>query len=242
MKGKVIVSYSILVLLVVLGGLTVKTSQIQAATVVFKNEKEWKDVILDPTEEYSAYDTNKDGKLSAVEAKKVLGLTIKSAKGVNKLKYFPNIQYLYCGELGLKSLDVSKNTKLTVLVCEQNKLTELDVSKNKKLSELRCNSNKLKKLDVSKNKKLTGLYCNSNKLSKLDISKNKNLASLTCDSNELTEICVGNNNKKLYEIYCFENKIKYLDLSKTKNLTVLICDKSTEVKGAPENCYTQYKE
>lgn len=94
------------------------------------------------------YDSDKDGKLSeeewtVIENETVLFLatdafdhpgfdvkpveddaTIETLQGV---ELFPNITMLTCGGRGVKTLDISKNTKLEYLYCQNNNLTELDL-------------------------------------------------------------------------------------------------------------------
>ena len=64
---------------------------------------------------------------------------------------------------GIKSLDVSKNTALTMLICG-NELTSLDLRNNTALTYLDCEYNQLTNLDLSKNIALTMLRCGSNPL------------------------------------------------------------------------------
>jgi Leucine-rich repeat (LRR) protein len=98
-----------------------------------------------------------------------------------------NITNLFCGNILLTGLDVSKNTALTGLDCaECGGLTNLNVSKNTALTELNCTGNQLTGLDVSKNTALTELYCGENQLTGLDVSKNTALATLYCNSNQFS--------------------------------------------------------
>ena len=62
----------------------------------------------------------------------------------------------------MKTLDVSRNTKLINLYCISNELTSLDVSQNTTLTELWCYGNQLTELDISRNTALTGLWCFNN--------------------------------------------------------------------------------
>ena len=117
------------------------------------------------------FDSDGDGKVSYAEAKVVTNIDVCN-KGISSLKgieSFTNLTYLSCfsnpfssSSNQLTSLDVSKNTALTVLKCYSNRLTSLDVSQNTALKQLWCSSNQLTSLDVSKNTALELLYCNSN--------------------------------------------------------------------------------
>ena len=151
---------------------------------------------------------------------------IYSLKGIELFTY---LEYLYCGNNKLTSLDVSKNTRLEHLHCGSNQLTSLDVSKNTRLErlqcynnkltslivggdidwlyELDCGNNKLTSLDVSKNAHLDGLYCGNNELTSLDVSKNLSLSTLHCGNNQLTSLDVSKNTR-LKELHCYNNQIK----------------------------------
>jgi Leucine-rich repeat (LRR) protein len=75
-----------------------------------------------------------------------------------------NITKLYCRNIGLTALDVSRCTALDNLMCNNNQLTALDVSKNTALHNLECNYNQITSLDVSRNTALWALYCVGNQL------------------------------------------------------------------------------
>ena len=123
----------------------------------------------------------------------------------------------------LTSLDVSKNTELTVLKCSLNQLIELDVSKTTKLTELVCINNPLTELDVSKNTALTRLECQSNQRTSLDVSKNTNLTWLNCQSNQLTLLDVSSNNA-LTDLRCQLNQINSLKVTGCTALISLWCN------------------
>jgi hypothetical protein len=69
-----------------------------------------------------------------------------------------NVTLLYCQDIELTALDVSRNSSLKNLRCTNNHLTVLDVSKNTALTTLECDFNQITSLDVSKNMALTTLY------------------------------------------------------------------------------------
>ena len=128
-----------------------------------------------------------------------------------------------CTENQIKTLDVSKNTKLEKLACMSNELTSLDVSKNTALKMLYCGANQLTSLDVSKNTALENLWCDGNKLTTLDVSKNTNLEMLYCNNNEIMGLDVSNN-PALAELNCSYNQIMKLDLSKNTKLVNVYCN------------------
>ena len=123
-----------------------------------------------PDENFRGYiarfDRNKDSilnrtELAAVKTISCSGMGIADLTGIG---YFSALEYLYCYDNQLTTLDVNNNTALTNLWCSSNRLTKLDVSQNSSLTSLRCSSNQLTALDVSKNTKLRELECSGNAL------------------------------------------------------------------------------
>ncbi len=129
---------------------------------------------------------------------------------------------LSCGRNQLTSIDVSNNTALTRLWCQENQLASIDVSKNTALEVLQCNNNQLTSLNVSNNTALTYLNCYGNQLTSLDVSNNTALTTLWCDSNQLTSLDVSKNTA-LTELYCYSNQLTSLDVSNNTALTTLWC-------------------
>ena len=125
-----------------------------------------------PDDNFIAYvelycDKDDDGTLSQDELNGVTELYVAYAniKDLTGIELFPNLEKLDCKYNNLTCLDVSKNTKLTVLYCESNHLTSLDLNKNTELTELNCQNNQLTSLDLSKNTELDTLDCSGNKRS-----------------------------------------------------------------------------
>ena len=174
------------------------------------------------------FDSNGDGFLFNEEAKAVKGIYVGSddekvrgafanAKGI---EHFPNLKELFVQRTNIKTLDVSKNTKLEVLACNCNGLKTLDVSKNKALKELYCWDNPLTALNVTANTKLTALDFGDCRLTAINLTRNKALRSLRCAGNKLNKLNVGKC-AKLVELWCDGNALKTLDVSNNKALTDL---------------------
>jgi len=74
------------------------------------------------------------------------------------------LQYLYCIDNQLSSLDISQNTGLIQIRCNINQLTSLDASQNTSLTTLWCHENQLTSLNVANgnNTNLTALHANNN--------------------------------------------------------------------------------
>lgn len=143
-------------------------------------------------------------------------------KDLTGIELFPNLEKLDCKYNNLTRLDVSKNTKLTVLYCESNHLTSLDLSKNTELTELNCQDNQLTSLDLSKNTALTKLDCALNPLTSLDVSNNTALTYLNCNDNQLTSLDLSQNTA-LTKLGCHDNQLTSLDLSSNTALTQVYC-------------------
>ena len=156
----------------------------------------------------------------------------------------PELTHLYLwGNHDLKSIDVSKNTKLEILSAAHGKLTSLDVSHNRKLVELYVYNNQLTALDVRSNYMLKKLGCYENQLTALDLSSNVSLEDLGVNDNPITELdlraqsnlqklsCSAMKLKKLdvsrctelLKLYCNDNQIETLDLRSNKKLRALEC-------------------
>lgn len=109
------------------------------------------------------FDTNKDGKLSAKEIKKVTEINvtemgIASLKGIER---FTALEQLYCNDNRIAKLDLRKNTKLFCLECMNNRLTSLKLGKLKDLGSLYCSGNpKLSSLDIGGCPLLKGMIVN----------------------------------------------------------------------------------
>ena len=156
----------------------------------------------------------------------------------------PELTHLYLwGNHDLKSIDVSKNTKLEILSAAHGKLTSLDVSNNRKLVELYVYNNQLTALDVRSNYMLKKLGCYENQITALDLSSNVSLEDLGVNDNPITELdlraqsnlqklsCSAMKLKKLdvsrctelLKLYCNDNQIETLDLRSNKKLRALEC-------------------
>jgi len=120
------------------------------------------------------FDKDGDSLISYDEASLVTELYLYDASppidNMDGIEAFVNLKKLYCNSNNLTSLDVSKNTLLTILNCQDNLISNLDISNNTDLTYLNCLNNHLATLDVSKDTLLTILKCQYNLISNLDIS------------------------------------------------------------------------
>ena len=143
----------------------------------------------------------------------------------DEIGVFSNLKRLDCTYNGITSLDLTKNTKLSILNCAHNQLTSLDLSNNTALTQLECGVNQLTSLDLSYHTALTNLYCSNNQLTALDLSNNTALQRLGCHYNKLTNLDLSNNTV-LTHLVCGGNRLTTLDLSMNTGLTVLGCNRN----------------
>ena len=178
----------------------------------------------------TAWDKNKDGKLSPAEAALVKSVSVSGTQqtrgeisSLEGIEYFTGLETLHCQYNKITALDVSKNTALTWLLCNDNQISYLDISGCNALTTLNCGINELSSLDIPQNTLLTTLTCRSNKLSALDISGCVALTSLDCVGNKLTSLNTAHN-VELTSLQCYVNELSTLDVSNNINLTHLYCD------------------
>ncbi len=208
--------------------------------------------------ELTALDLSKSSELTELScsSNKLTSLDLSANKKLQKIvaqtnalttldtRQLPELTHLYLwGNHDLKSIDVSKNTKLEILSAAHGKLTSLDVSNNRKLVELYVYNNQLTALDVRSNYMLKKLGCYENQITALDLSSNVSLEDLGVNDNPITELdlraqsnlqklsCSAMKLKKLdvsrctelLKLYCNDNQIETLDLRSNKKLRVLEC-------------------
>ena len=153
----------------------------------------------------------------------------KIVAGSNKLtaldvRQLPELTHLYLwSNSDLRSIDVSKNTKLEFLSVSHCKLTSLDVSHNRKLVELFVYNNQLTALDVRSNYLLKTLACYENQITALDLSSNVSLEDLGVNDNPITELDLRAQSN-LQKLSCSKMKLKKLDVSRCPKLRRLYCN------------------
>lgn len=177
------------------------------------------------------------------------GSSINSIEGIEYFTSLVKLKFINADEknnLSILKMDVSKNSKLTVLDCSYTGVSELTVG-NIPLDTLKCRNTALKysltdfrglkslryldfnkssvfDIDLTGNTNLTYLDCSNNPLSHIDLSKNAKLEYLICNTSALTILSVEKN-PALKELQCQNNPIKTLDLSNNKVLEKVDCTK-----------------
>lgn len=125
------------------------------------------------------------------------------------LSNFTELTYLKIRASAIKTIDLSKNTKLSeVIIAENLDFESIDLSKNKELTSFICYYNpKLKKLDFSENKKLQEINCNTNAIESLKLPISENLTSVICYTNQLAKLDISQN-PNISNLDCKYNKMK----------------------------------
>ena len=118
------------------------------------------------------YDTNRDGRLSRYEARRVL--------------------YLDCPGEGIESLwDVREFENLITLNCSGNRLTDLDLRNCAYLRSVDCSDNQIAVLDIDGLHGLNEIDCSHNRLDRLEFERNVSLKYLDAQHNDLRTIDVS---------------------------------------------------
>ncbi|WP_204971331.1 hypothetical protein [Caecibacteroides pullorum] len=161
------------------------------------------------------------------------------------IEYLSNLEYLYCSQLEIESLDVSSLKKLKQLRCNDNPdlktlnvsgltnletlecsntgLTSLDVRGLENLQQLLCENSKSLSLTLGTHLNLIELSCNGCNLSSLDVSSFTALEKLDCGNNQnLKSLTLGNLSALTY-LMCYRCQLSTLDVSGLTNLSDLDC-------------------
>lgn len=135
---------------------------------------------------------------------------LESCKG---LEFLTNLEYLYLtGCYNLKTLDVSKLTKLQDLIANKCHLTKIDLSNCVSLKKLDLESNQITNITFGKHDNMESISLGKNKLKKFDGSIFPNLIYLYLSDNELTEINLKGCSK-LIILQLINNKLKSIDIT-----------------------------
>ena len=188
--------------------------------------------------EFTALDLSKCSELIELScsSNKLTALDLSANKKLQKIvaqtnalttldtRNLPELTDLYLwGNHDLKSIDVSKNTKLEFLSVSHCKLTSLNVSNNRKLVKLYVDDNQLTALDVRSNYMLKKLGCYENQITALDLSNNVALEYLGVNDNPITELNL-HPLSNLQELSCYKMKLTKLDVSRCTELRRLYCN------------------
>ena len=133
----------------------------------------------------------------------------------------PNLEYLNCSgneNISLKNLNKANN--LQYLYCENVGMESIELPQNNKLKELYLSDNKLNMIkNLEKNKELIVLELYNNQLKEINLNENTDLKKLGLSNNQLKEINLKEN-IGIRELHLNVNKLKKLDLRKLENLDI----------------------
>lgn len=111
---------------------------------------------------------------------------LESCKG---LEFLTNLEYLYLTDCkNLKTLDVSKLTKLQNLIADGCQLANITFGKHDNMVYISLLENKLKKFDGSIFPNLTNLYISDNELTEINLKGCSKLTALQLINNKLKSI------------------------------------------------------
>lgn len=179
---------------------------------------------------------------------------LESCKG---LEFLTNLEYLYLTDCkNLKTLDVSKLTKLQNLIADGCQLANITFGKHDNMVYISLIENKLKKFDASIFPNLTNLYLSDNELTEINLKGCSKLTALQLINNKLKSIDITdavdmNANQFFYWNNPGENRVLKIINSNTtaKSISWLMtpgnessrvqgmyyCEKAPKIKTQPKN-------
>ncbi|MBO4580217.1 MAG: S-layer homology domain-containing protein [Clostridiales bacterium] len=168
----------------------------------------------------SKYDVRNDGVLTKDEINAVTQIDV-SSKNISSLKgieYFSELFSLTANNTKLKTLDLSKNTKIQIIGCSFNyDLKSINLNNCVSLNSFRCNDCSLTSLKVDQCNMLREIDCKNNSIKDLDLSGLKYLTDVYCQGCQIETLNVRGC-KALVNLDCTGNKITSLDLSTAASL------------------------
>lgn len=179
---------------------------------------------------------------------------LESCKG---LEFLTNLEYLYLTDCkNLKTLDVSKLTKLQNLIADGCQLANITFGKHDNMVYISLIENKLKKFDGSIFPNLTNLYLSDNELTEINLKGCSKLLALQLINNKLKSIDITDavdmkDNQFFYWNNPGENRVLKIINSNTtaKSISWLMtpgnessrvqgmyyCEKAPKIKTQPKN-------
>ena len=115
--------------------------------------------------------------------------------GINDLtgiENFTALEYLYCGDNLLSSIDITSNPSLRLLHANNNQLYYIDLNNNSLLTILNLDNNNFNNISVANNILLEHLEMQHNQLRSIDLGSNTALKTIYFNHNQLTNIDVSN--------------------------------------------------
>lgn len=150
--------------------------------VVFAAALEYNDLIEDSDKIMHAEVT----KITSFSMPDTYKENLESCKG---LEFLTNLEHLYLSDCkNLKTLDVSKLTKIESLIVKNCPITDITFGNHNNLKYIQLEDNKLKKFDASIFPNLTNLYLSNNELTEINLKGCGKLESLLIINNKLKSV------------------------------------------------------
>ncbi len=163
-----------------------------------------------------------DGEITVAEAEAFterLNVTTKGIADLTGVEAFVNITELTASNNQLTTINLSQNTKLTLVWATHNDLESIDVSELELLENLALSSNQLDEIDLSANTELVFLELNDNLLSNVDLSNNLNLRRLAINDNAFVTLDISDLDM-LTDIRVANNELTSLNIKNANNTIV----------------------
>jgi hypothetical protein len=135
-----------------------------------------------------------------------------------------NLQYLYCNQSGLTTLNLPTTSTLILIDCGKNALSSINLSNVPNLISLNASLNNLIDLGASSNNSIQYLDLKQNYFSGLNLSNYSQLKSIDCSDNELSCLRLKNGNNNQFSSVKTQNNF---------NLTCIEVDDSTYSANNP---------
>ncbi len=147
-----------------------------------------------------------------IEDLTVLNISNKSISDLTGIEDFKSLEYLYCHNNLLSTLNLSSNQKISCLSCDNNNLTELILGANKNIRRLECSHNQLTSVKLNGLSKLRELHLDFNNLVNIELNNTDSLTVFSANNNELTTLNLSGKDS-LISLMLISNQLSTLDLS-----------------------------
>ncbi len=159
-------------------------------------------------------DTNNDGEIQESEAQAITTLDVsnRSIFDLTGISSFINLNFLFCDNNELSTLDLTGLTDLVVLDCQYNQLTTLTLTGLTNLQQIDAQHNNLDAIDVSTLDNLRSLVINHNQLLSLDLSGLLLFENLRANNNQISNINLSDC-PNIISIRVYNNNLTSIDFS-----------------------------
>ena len=149
------------------------------------------------------------------------GSNIGYLDNLSGIENFTNLRKLTCDRQSLRSVDLSKNTKLEYISISNNKLTQINLKNLDFLEELQLIGNKLELIDLSDSNYLLSLRLGENNFSRIDLQSTPRVDYLVLKNNPIAEILNLDKLTNLKRLFIGSTNISNLNVSMLENFEFL---------------------